>query len=78
MQSPTYRHDWIKSLVWKVSTRNSVSTTVLDKAIGLESKHKELSEHNRMFQSHGQYSNTHPSYHSSQVFQDCLGGQGGN
>jgi len=53
--------------------------TLLDKAIGLESKRKELGEQKRKFQSQGQSSsNTHPRYSSSQSFPSRSGGQGGN
>ena len=53
--------------------------TLLDKAIGLESKRKELGEQKRKFQSQGQSSsNTRPHYSSSQSFPSRSGGQGGN
>jgi len=50
---------------------------LLDKAIGLESKHNELGEQKRKFQSQGQSSsNTRPHYNSSQGIQSHTGGQG--
>ena len=53
--------------------------TLLDKAIGLESKRKELGEMKRKFQSQGQSSsNTRPRYNSSQGFPSRSVGQGGN
>jgi hypothetical protein len=52
---------------------------LLNKAIGLENKRKELCEHKRKFQSQGQSSsNTRPRYNSSQDSQFCSCGQGGN
>jgi hypothetical protein len=52
--------------------------TLLDKAIGLESKRKELSEQKRKFQFQGQSSsNTRPCYNMPQGFQSRSGGQGG-
>ncbi|CAO2145861.1 unnamed protein product [Urochloa humidicola] len=53
--------------------------TMLDKAIGLESKRKELGDQKRKFQSQGQSSsNTRPRYSSPQAFQHRSGGQGGS
>jgi uncharacterized Zn-finger protein len=53
--------------------------TLLDKAISLESKPKELGEQKRKFQCQGQSSsNTHPRYNQSQNSQFRSGGQGGN
>jgi hypothetical protein len=53
--------------------------TLLDKAIGLESKRRELGEHKRKFQSQGQSSsNARPRYNAPQNPQFRLGGQGGN
>ena len=52
---------------------------LLDKAIaiGLESKHNELGEQKRKFQSQGQSSsNTRPRYNSSQGIQSRSSGQG--
>jgi hypothetical protein len=52
--------------------------TLLNKAIGLESKHKELGEQKCKFQSQGQSSsNTRPRYSSRQGSQFRSGGQGG-
>jgi hypothetical protein len=53
--------------------------TLLNKAIGLESKRKELHEQKRKFQSHGQSSsNTRPRFSSQQsLSQYRPGGQGG-
>jgi hypothetical protein len=53
--------------------------TLLNKAIGLESKRKELGKQKHMFQSHGQSSsNTRPRFSSQQSpSQYCPGGQGG-
>jgi hypothetical protein len=53
--------------------------TLLNKAIGLESKRKELGEQKPKFQSHGQSSsNTRPRYSSQQISsQYHPGGQGG-
>ena len=52
--------------------------TLLDKAIGLESKRKELGEHKRKLQSQGQSSsNTRPRYNTPQGIQSRFGGQGG-
>ncbi|XP_072151463.1 uncharacterized protein [Setaria viridis] len=53
--------------------------TLLDKAIGLESKRKELGEQKRKFQSQGQSSsNTRPRFNSPQGSQFRSGGQGGS
>jgi hypothetical protein len=53
--------------------------TLLDKAIGLESKHRELGEQKRKFQSQGQSSrNARPRYIAPQNPQFRSGGQGGN
>jgi hypothetical protein len=52
---------------------------LLNKAIGLENKCKELGEQKRKFQSQGQSSsNTRPHYNSSQGFKFCSSRQGGN
>jgi hypothetical protein len=52
--------------------------TLLNKAIGLENKHAELGEQKRKFRSHGQSSNTHPRFNSSQNSQFYSGGSSGN
>jgi hypothetical protein len=55
------------------------SHTFPDKAIGLESKHRELGEQKCKFQSQGQSSsNARPRYNAPQNPQFCSGGQGGN
>jgi hypothetical protein len=52
--------------------------TLLNKAIGLENKHKELGEQKHKFQSHGKSSsNTRLRYSSPQNSQFCSGGQSG-
>jgi hypothetical protein len=52
---------------------------LLNKAIGLENKCKELGEQKHKFQSQGQSSsNTRPRYNSSQGFEFCSSRQGGN
>jgi hypothetical protein len=53
--------------------------TLLDKAIGLESKRRELGERKRKFQSQGQSSNNaRPHYNAPQNPHFRSGGQGGN
>jgi len=75
-----FRDDLIGPLNYQLQSHTFPNfQTLLDKAIGLESKRKELGEMKRKFQSQGQSSsNTHPRYNSSQGFPSHSGGQGGN
>jgi hypothetical protein len=51
---------------------------LLNKAIGLENKQMELGEQKRKFRSHGQSSNTHPRFNSSQSSQFSSDRSSGN
>jgi hypothetical protein len=53
-------------------------TTLLNKTIGLENKHLKLGERKRKFRSHGQSSNTHPRFNSSQNSQFSSDRSSGN
>jgi hypothetical protein len=69
----------IGPLNYQLQSHTFPNQTLLDKAIGLESKRRELGEQKRKFQTQGQSSsNARPRYNAPQNPQFRSGGQGGN
>jgi hypothetical protein len=81
--NPKRQERFLDGLIWPLNYQLQSHTfpnfaTLLNKAIGLENKRRELGEEKHKFQSQGQSSShTRPRYSFQQNSPFCCGGQGG-